>query len=234
MRVFGGIARERVVDRREDGDAVGRVERVDEAGLGDRGDQGLEQRVGAGGGGDRRGGHAVEGAVAVGGDRGRRPGRRPGRRRPWRPPWSPRRGALPRRELDDVVSAGASVAVELSSEPQAASPKDIVSASAASAGLGGAGGAVGVHGVPFGWWAVGEACGPTDAGGSVPECGRIGPVRTRRSGDVDDDRLDAAGAVGERASRARRSALAVLVDARGRRACAGRARRPTARYHWRQ
>jgi len=33
---------------------------------------------------------------------------------------------------DDVVSAGASVAVELSSEPQAASPKDIVSASAAS------------------------------------------------------------------------------------------------------
>ena len=34
--------------------------------------------------------------------------------------------------VDDVVSAGASVAVELSSEPQAASPKDIVSASAAS------------------------------------------------------------------------------------------------------
>ena len=31
-----------------------------------------------------------------------------------------------------MVSAGASVAVELSSEPQAASPKDIVSASAAS------------------------------------------------------------------------------------------------------
>ena len=56
---------EGVVDRREDGDVLGRVQRVDQAGRLDRGDQGREQRVVARGGGDRVGGHAVERAGAV-------------------------------------------------------------------------------------------------------------------------------------------------------------------------
>ena len=47
----------------------------------DRGDQGLEQRVGAGGGGDRVGRHAVEGALAVGRDRPSSRHRRSRRRR---------------------------------------------------------------------------------------------------------------------------------------------------------
>src|SRR5690606_9765789 len=54
---------ERVVGGREDGDVLGRVERVDQVGLTDRGDQRGQRRVVGRRGGDRVLGHALEAAV---------------------------------------------------------------------------------------------------------------------------------------------------------------------------
>src|SRR5690606_36172884 len=55
---------ERVVGGGEDGDRLGLVEGGAQVGGGDRGDQGLEQRVAGGGGGDRLGRHLLGGAGA--------------------------------------------------------------------------------------------------------------------------------------------------------------------------